>query len=136
MDKEKDQNWMARNWKWFVPAGCLSLILAFAGLAGAIVFLVFSVLKSSYVYEEALAQVKESAAVQQSIGTPIREGFLVSGNINTSGPSGNADLSIPIEGPGGEGTIFLVAEKSAGKWKFTTLFVQIHKDSSEIDLLQ
>ncbi len=60
----------------------------------------------------------------------------VSGNINVSGPSGQADLSIPISGPDGKATIYAVATKSAGQWTFSTLVVEINGTMQRIDLLE
>jgi Cytochrome oxidase complex assembly protein 1 len=38
-------------------------------------------------------------AVIEALGSPIKEGFFVSGNTNVNGASGEANLSIPISGP-------------------------------------
>lgn len=51
------------------------------------------------------------------------------------GPSGHADLSIPIYGPNGKGIIYVVADKNAGVWRFETLQVEIDGQPKRIDLL-
>ena len=136
MNQQQGKNWWGRNWKWFVPVGCLGSLVLFAGFAVLIISIVFGVMKSSDVYKDAVAKAKAHPFVQESIGTPIKEGMFITGNINTSGPSGEANLSIPISGPNGEGTIYVVAEKSAGQWKFSTLVVQIKESNQRIDLLE
>ena len=71
-----------------------------------------------------------------ALGTPIEEGLLVMGNINVTGSSGEADLAIPIAGPESEGTIYAVAEKSAGKWAYSILEVEVKTTGERIDLLE
>ena len=73
--------------------------------------------------------------VQTELGTPVEAGWLVSGNIETSGGSGTTDLSIPLSGPEGSGTLFLEAEKSAGEWRFSYITLDLD-EGGEIDLLQ
>lgn len=90
-----------------------------------IVFFVFSVIKSSDAYKTALMRAKEDQRVVAALGTPIKEGLVPSGKTNVNGPSGEADIAIPISGPKGKGTIYAVGTKSAGKWEFSKLAVQI-----------
>lgn len=72
------------------------------------------------------------------LGSPINEGFLVSGNtnVNVNGASGEANLSIPISGPKGKGTIYVAANKSLGRWNYSGLVVEIEKTHQRIDLLR
>ena len=129
---QQPKGWWNRNWKWFVPVGCLGIaIFVIAGLA-----LVFGIIKSTYVYKEALSRANASTQISEAVGKPIKPGFMVSGSINVSGPSGNAEIAIPISGPQGSGTIYVVAQKSAGKWTFTTLEVEIEGREHRIDLLE
>ena len=130
------KGWWGRNWKWFVPTGCLTLLLVVGGCIAGLVGFVFSLIKSSDAYKDALAAAQASPAVQKALGTPIEAGLLVMGNIHVSGTSGNADLTIPISGPKGEATIYAVATKSAGKWTFDRLEVAIEDSDERLDLLK
>jgi hypothetical protein len=96
---------------------------------------VFGMMKSSDAYSQALTRAKANPAVIEALGSPIKDGYFTSGSINETGPSGTAELSIPISGPKGSGTIFLEAHKSAGEWSFTKLVVEIDKSNQRIDLL-
>ncbi len=136
MNQQKEGSWWNRNWKWFVPVGCLGAIVLFIGFAAIIASFVFGLMKSSDAYKDAVAQAKANSSVVEALGTPIEEGILVSGNINVTGSSGHADLAIPISGPNGKGTIYVVATKSAGKWSFSTLVVEINETATRIDLLE
>ena len=129
-------NWWTRNWKWFVPTGCLTLLALFAAFIISILMIVFGAMKSTDVYKDALTRAKTNAAVIDALGSPIKDGLFVSGNTNVNGASGESDLSIPISGPKGKGTIYLKAEKSLGRWKYSNLEVEIQKSGERIDLLK
>jgi len=135
MNDPAGKSWWGRNWVWVVPAGCLVPVVVCGGGIALIVSLVFGVIKSSDVYTKSLAAAKANAQVQAAIGQPIEPGFLVTGNINVSGSSGNADISYPIKGPKGSATVYAVAEKAAGEWTFSTLDVAIDATGDRIDLL-
>lgn len=128
-------NWWTRNWKWFVPTGCLTIIVLFVAFIGLIVMIVFSALKSSDVYKNALARAKSNPAVIEALGSPIKDGVLVSGSTNVNGASGQANLAIPIYGPKGEGTLYVVAQKSVGAWNYSNLVLEVKKTKKRIDLL-
>ena len=128
------KSWWGRNWKWFVPTGCLTLFLIGVLFAGSVAFVVFSAMKSTDAYQIALARSKADKRVTEALGTPIQAGVFVLGNANVNGPSGNAELAIPISGPKGKGTIYLEAEKSEGQWRFPKLSVEIAKTRERIDL--
>ena len=130
----KEKNWWSRNWKWVVPSGCLTVILLFVGFFAVIFFGVFGILKSTEVYKTSLAAAQNSAEVQEALGTPVEAGLFMSGSINTNGGSGDADISIPISGPNGKGTVYAIATKSAGTWSYSTLEVQVEGASGRIAL--
>jgi hypothetical protein len=49
-------------------------------------------------------------AVAQKLGGRIEEGWLTSGSINVgTGGSGDANLAVPISGPKGNGTVYVMA---------------------------
>jgi len=128
-------NWWKRNWKWFVPLGCFTVVLLFLVSVGSILLIVFSALKSTDVYKDALARAKADPAVIGALGSPLQDGFLVSGNTNVNGASGESNLSIPISGPKGKGTIYVSAKKSLGQWNYSGLVVEISQTHQRIDLL-
>ncbi len=127
--------WWSRNWKWFVPTGCLTMVALVAGFVALIVVIVFGAMKSSDVYKTAVARAKSNPAVIEALGSPLKEGLFLSGKTNVDGASGEADLSIPISGPKGSGTIYAVATKSAGQWNYSTLQVEVKGSGQRIDLL-
>ena len=132
---EPPKGYLERNWKWLLAVMLLGVVLLFAVSIGGIFALVFGSMKSSDAYKVAVAKAKENPAVIAALGQPIEEGWLVSGNISVNGPSGKAELSIPIEGPKKKASIYLNATKSAGQWKFSLLQVEVDGVAERIDLL-
>ena len=119
-----------------MPLGCFSILVLFVAFVASIALLVFSAMKSRDVYKEALVRAKANSAVIEALGSPIKDGFLVSGSTSVNGASGEANLSIPISGPNGKGTIYVAANKSLGRWNYSGLTVEIAKTHQRIDLLQ
>lgn len=118
-----------------MPLGCLTVLLLIVGFIVATMFFAFSMMKSSDAFKLAFAKAQASPAVVKTLGEPIKSGLIVAGNINVSGPAGAADLSIPISGPKGRGTVYLKATKSMGEWTFEELVVKIEGTGERIDLL-
>lgn len=136
MPELEKRNWWQRNWKWFVPTGCLTLAALAAAFVACAVIFVFTLMKSSDAYQIALARAKADRRVTEAIGMPINDSWFVSGSTNVTGGSGTADLSIPIHGPKGAATIYCTATKSAGQWQYSQLVVSITNSKQRIDLLQ
>jgi hypothetical protein len=104
--------------------------------AAFMVLVIFGAMKQTDVYQTALARAKADQRVTSALGTPIDEGWFLSGNTKVSGSSGEADLTIPISGPNGKGTIYVVATKFAGEWTYSKLAVKIDSSGETIDLNQ
>lgn len=132
---EVRKNWWERNWKWFVPTGCLSLIILVCLFIGGIFFGITSIMKDSDAYKGAMTEVQHNNLVIEKLGKPIESDGMVSGSINVSNNSGNCNIQIPIKGPKGTGTVFVVANKR-GDWKYEELAVYIEATKEEIDLLK
>jgi hypothetical protein len=96
--------------------------------------IIFGALKSSTAYKMALARAKADPRVVNALGSPIKDGFFISGNTKVNGASGQAELTIPISGPNGKGTLYFVASKFAGEWTFSKLVVTAEKTGEKIDL--
>lgn len=122
--------WWKRNWKWFVPVTLFCLLVFAAVVIGLIITLVMGSIKGSVPYTRAMAQAKADPVLIAELGTPIEDGWLVSGSIKTSGSSGTASFTIPISGPKKSGTLHVIALKSpfvtgSEDWKITLLEVEI-----------
>ena len=119
-----------------MPVGCFTVALLFMVFVSSVLVIVFSAIKSTDVYKEALARAKADPAVIEALGSPIKDGFLVSGNTNVNGASGESNLAIPISGPKAKGTIYLSVTKSLGQWNYSGLVVEVRQTHQRIDVLQ
>jgi Cytochrome oxidase complex assembly protein 1 len=129
------KSWLERRPLWKIPLGCLTLFLLI-GIFGSIVMTIITTsFHNSDVYKLAVAKAIENSQVRDAIGEPIHPAWLVSGQLNVTGSTGNANLLIPISGPRGSGSIRAVASKNRGVWRFSDLQVNIKGRSEPIDLL-
>jgi hypothetical protein len=143
MAQTVQRSWWSRNWIWVVPVGCLTPLFICCGGLGLFFAGMFSSLKSSEPYAVALERVREDSRVAADLGHPITEGFLVFGGISKHVEVRNAatiaeetvNLSIPISGPRGSGTIEVTATKSGDKWSYSTMRVIVAGRKEPINLL-
>jgi len=114
--------------------GCLGVILMIAVFAGVVVTIVFGTMKTTDVYRGARRSAERDPRVIQALGSPIRPGLWVSGNINVEGRRGDADITFPIHGPKGKASVHAIATKQSGTWHYAELTVT-PANGSPIDLL-
>src|ERR1700758_993656 len=118
------RSWIEQHPLWKSPLGLLVLALLIAIGATILASVIVGSFHSSDVYKEAMARASGSAQVRERIGEPIQAAWFVSGQLNVSGSTGHANLSIPIAGPRSKGLIRAVASKN-GAWRFSCLQVEI-----------
>jgi len=112
-----------------------ALFVLGTAFVAVIVMVVFGAMKSSDAYRHGLERARSNPAVVARLGEPIEEPFAVTGSVNVSGSSGNADLSFSLSGPRGEGTVYVVAEKSGGEWVYSRVEFQPDGSGERIDLV-
>lgn len=127
-------SWWQRNWKWFVPTGCFALLVLVVVFISLIFLGVSGAMKSSDAYKTAVARASADPRVTNALGTPLTTGTFTTGSINVSGSVGRADMAIPISGSQGKGTLYVVADKAAGQWKYSMLTVEVEKTGERIEL--
>jgi len=125
------KSWFSRNWKWLVP----TVLILFFVLPLMLIGSIFAAMKNSDAAKECLLRAQNNALVVERLGTPIEEGWLVSGSINSSTTTGDADLAIPISGPKGKGKVYVTAHKAAGAWDYQAMEVAIEGSDQRINLL-
>jgi hypothetical protein len=129
------KSWLEQHPRWKIPLGCLTLIFLIGVFVTALLTIITTSFRSSDVYKQAMAKATEDLQVREQIGEPVQSAWILRGQLHVNGRSGDADLSIPISGPRGEGLIRAVAYKTEGVWRFTYLQVCITGQSGNIDLL-
>ncbi len=126
------KSWLGRNWKWLLLVAFLGVVL----FAGGIFALIMGGMRSSDVAQAAVARAQANPTVVQRLGAGIDEGWLMSGSINVAaGGTGDADLTVPISGPKGSGTVYVTARKVAGAWDYSQMIAAIEGSGERIDLL-
>jgi hypothetical protein len=109
------------------------VLVLFAFVTSVLVF-AFGLLRGSEVTRLAVERAQASPSVVQQLGTPVKLGLFVNGQINVTATSGRADLEIPIKGPKAKATIYAVADKRAGLWSFSSLEIGFD-EGRRLDLL-
>ncbi len=104
-------------------------------LIPAILFPIFGMMKGNDAYKMSLANARNHPEVQELLGTPIKSGFFVTGNISISGPDGQASLQYSLTGPLGEAENYVFAYKSMGKWVVQEQVVYIEALDKRIDII-
>jgi hypothetical protein len=92
-------------------------------------------LRNTEPYQLGFQAAQNNRAVIQALGQPLELGWPVTGELTLSGISGTVDLSGPIKGPDGRGTLFVTGRKENGIWTFYTLAVRL-KETGEIIPIQ
>lgn len=118
-----------------VACGCLVLFVVGILGVGGLLFGIFKLMTNNDPYRDSIAAVGASPEAAAALGTPIKPGLLLSGNVSTNNGEGSVDLSIPVSGPGGKGTIRVIGTKSSGapQWTYQTWELQL-PDGSAIPL--
>jgi len=126
--------WRERHRKWFLFAVVVAVVLIFSGLVALLLHIIVGSVKNSDAYVGALERVRTAPAVAATLGTPLEEGYFVRGTIHVSGPTGLAELAIPVTGPKGRAMIYVEATRRQGEWHFDHLIVAVERTRERIDL--
>ena len=138
MEDVKQKSWFGRNWPWVLPVGgCLTIILLFVFGVGAIFFGVSKAITSSAPYEYAVEQASNHPEVIAALGENIETNGIMQGNISLeNSDGGRVDISIPIKGSKGKGSVVVKGEKTEGTWYYESLYVIIKETQESINLLE
>jgi len=113
----------------------VAIVLAVWLMGAGVVIATLSLMKSSEPYQQAVHVALQNAHVQAKLGAPVKPGWLARGRVNTSGASGYARISIPLEGSAHKGTLYVVARKLNGQWRYQTLVLSVEGGNESVDIL-
>lgn len=142
MAEEKGRSFWSSPWTCGIAGCCLGCILIpvlfvtvlGGGLLGAGAFLWSS--GASQVREAAIERATSHPAVIEALGEPIEPGWLPQGSVNIRDGEGEADFTIGLTGPRGEGRLHAVARRQGGgDWEFEVLELAVEGNDEVIDLL-
>lgn len=109
------------------------LLLVFIALGAGSYFALMAMLKDSDAYRLGVAKLQANAAAMEALGAPVEAGN-PRGSIQVSGPTGDAQLEIPVEGRKSKGRLYLDATKDMGQWKANRIQLEIEGSAERIDL--
>ena len=121
-----------RIWVIVAIAGA-ALVVLLGAFVATMFFTISGVLKDTEAYKSAVQTMEANARVMELLGPPVQTGF-PSGNVRVSGPSGEAQLAIPVEGRKAKGTLYIEATRSMGVWKTERLVLEL-EGGQRIDLV-
>jgi hypothetical protein len=140
----KGSEWAWRNMRWesvehfkrvqrlWAIWGAMILASVIA-LVAALFFWMSAMLKSSDAYRLGVAQLQASSEAMELLGPPLETGMPL-GSIRISGPAGEAQLSIRVEGRKAKGVVHLEATKDMGLWRIERMVLEV--DGERIDLMR
>ncbi len=140
----KGSTWAWQNKRWesiehfkrvqrlWAIGGVVTLVLMVV-LGAGMYFAASYMLKNSDAYRFGVAKLQASARAMALLGPPLKTG-MPKGSVQTSGPTGEAKLSIPVEGQKAKGVVYLDAAKDMGQWKANRIVLEIDGNQERIDL--
>jgi hypothetical protein len=106
-----------RKWAW---AGLIFIVVLLPTCIGV----PMAAMKNSEAFGLSFAEVQRNEQLRMELGEPIEAGLFVTGNIQISGPDGEANLQYSVEGPKAEGQVYVYALKHAGLWELQELVIE------------
>jgi Cytochrome oxidase complex assembly protein 1 len=114
-----------KKWVFIILGILLFILLLIGGCCAAIFFGVSKALKSSQVYVMSIQRAQASPCAVSKLGQPITSTALPQGGINENNGSGNADVTIPVSGPQGTGSLHTVATRDNSVWTLTSVTLTV-----------
>lgn len=131
-----EKSWLDRHAAWKIPLAIVAGVILLCAFVGTVFTIVSYSFHKSFVFNEAIARAERNPQVVNRIGTPLKAGWLPTGNIQVSGDTGTAQMEIPVTGPRGNATIRLDARKASGTWRFSVVEIEFEGETNWISLLE
>jgi hypothetical protein len=107
-----------------------TVLAALAGLLGLALFMgvIFAgcgaFMKSRGGYPEGLALLRADPAATAALGTPIRDGFFVTGEVASDGMDAHSSYVVRVRGPRGSGRLRIRGYRAGGAWRVTGMTLE------------
>jgi Cytochrome oxidase complex assembly protein 1 len=122
---QPQKSWFSKNWYWVVGVGCGLPALCCVILGGGTYLFAASAAKSSGAYIGALAMLNENPEVKALVGSPVQPSMPSNTSVENVNGSEKVSMTFSVTGPKGEGSVELVANKSAtGAWNYSKLTLE------------
>ena len=142
----KGNEWAWKNKRWesiqefrrvqkkWTMAGLVVIVAAFV-LIFVFLAAIMTFFKQNDAYQMSLERAMQHQTVIEQLGTPLEDGFFVSGNIDTEGSAGEAHLTFSLSGPKAGGTVYSHVEKHMGEWEIVEMLIHIEETDERIQLV-
>jgi hypothetical protein len=120
------------RWGLIISGILLGLLVLIGGCCTLLFMGIHKALRSSDVYAMSMQRAQASPCAISKLGQPIVSKDSVNGSINESNGAGTADLTIPVEGPQGKGTLHAIASRDNNVWALTLL--TLNQGGNEVNL--
>ena len=132
MENNEKKEWAPKSWHFFVTLMAIGLVV------GVIAYFISmsKLIKKSEIYRDSIVIASNDGRLVEAIGSPMRDGTFVAGDLKEENDSGSANIVISLTGPVGSADLFLIAYKKDGKWEYKKLAVKITKSGEEFNLLK
>lgn len=110
-------------------------IITYVALIVIIPILIFSIMsgmKSSDAYKVAEERLQSNSQIISILGAPISTGMPM-GSIETTGPTGKANMSFSVDGVKQTGTVYFEATKDLGKWQLKRAVIEFDSSGERIE---
>jgi len=124
MSQSELMAWEIKARRWLV-VGLVGLVSGVFGVGLLTLQMSYEMLKKTEVMREAKERIFRDERVIEELGSPLRIGWAVAGEIEDLPGRGTARFNFHVWGPRGRAAVNLRAEKSpSGKWKYLLLEVK------------
>ncbi|GJQ29877.1 MAG: hypothetical protein HBSAPP03_17610 [Phycisphaerae bacterium] len=131
------KGWLSRNAVWVVIASVVLVVGVGITCAGGFVWAAMRVFRDHPATQEALTKVEADPRVAAIVGTPLTPGWMVQGNIGTTGGVTTLNVRLPVTGPKGSGVIrFSVTDMPGSPRVFTSLQFVVDNGGAVIDVMK
>jgi hypothetical protein len=115
--------------------GCVLIPIVFAAVVGGGAFWAWWSSGASDVRDRAVERARSHPAVIDALGEPIETGWLPQGSVHLQNGEGEADFTLGLTGPRGEGRLYVKARRERGEWDFEVLELRVEGRDEVLDLL-
>jgi hypothetical protein len=130
---EPEKSSAKRTWL-IVGVAAFACVALVGGCVAAIFFTVTGMLKETDAYRDSVQQLQANAQVMEILGPPVTAG-IPSGQVHTTGPTGDAQLAIPVTGTKAHGVLYVEATRKMGIWKTDRLELEVAGRAERIVLI-
>jgi len=114
-----------KMWVIIILSVLLGIFLLIVGCCTLVYFGVKSALKSSQVYVMSIQRAQNSPCAISKLGQPIAAQGLPQGSSSENNGSGSADLTMPVQGPQGTGSLHAIASRENSVWTLNSLTLTV-----------